>query len=75
LALLSAALQQVPPSRRSVLVQHELEGVEVSDIARRLSITKFGVYARLYKGRRELASAVRRLGKERGKEHKECVQR
>jgi len=69
LALLSAALEQVPMPRRSVLVQHELEGMEVSDIARRLSITKFGVYARLYKGRRELASAVRRLRTE-----KECVQ-
>ncbi len=36
-------------------------GVEVVEIARRLSITRFGVYARLRKGRKELASAVRSL--------------
>jgi RNA polymerase sigma-70 factor (ECF subfamily) len=65
LALLSAALQHVPMSRRSVLVKHDLDGREVVDIARELSMTKFGVYARLYKGRKELASAVRRLQKER----------
>jgi RNA polymerase sigma-70 factor (ECF subfamily) len=61
LALLWAAMQQVPESRRSVLIKHDLEGLEVIDIARELSITKFGVYARLYKGRKELAAAVRRL--------------
>ena len=64
LHLLSAALQQVPASRRSVIVLHDLEGHDVIEIARELSITKFGVYARLYKGRKELASAVRRLRKE-----------
>jgi RNA polymerase sigma-70 factor, ECF subfamily len=63
-ALLSAALERVPMARRSVLVMHELEGLEVVDIARKLAITKFGVYARLYKGRKELASAVRRLSAE-----------
>jgi len=65
LALLSAALERVPVGRRSVIIMHDLEGLEVSDIARRLSITKFGVYARLYKGRRELAAAARRLQTER----------
>jgi RNA polymerase sigma-70 factor, ECF subfamily len=64
LALLSAALECVPAARRSVLVMHNLEGLAVADIARKLSITKFGVYARLYKGHKELASAVRRLRKE-----------
>ena len=64
LAVLSAALQQLPSSRRSVLIKHDLEGLDVIDIARQLSITKFGVYARLYKGRKELAAAVRRLWKE-----------
>lgn len=64
LALLSAALDQVPASRRSVLIKHELDGLDVVEIARELSLTKFGVYARLYKGRKELASAVRRLVKE-----------
>jgi RNA polymerase sigma-70 factor (ECF subfamily) len=61
LVLLSAALDRVPIARRSVIIMHDLEGVEVVDIARQLSITKFGVYARLYKGRRELATAARRL--------------
>ena len=64
LALLAAALEQVPEARRSVVVMHDLEGVEVVDIARQLSITKFGVYARLYKGRRELVAAVHRLRRE-----------
>jgi RNA polymerase sigma-70 factor, ECF subfamily len=64
LALLSAALDLVPAARRSAVVMHDLEGLEVTDIARQLSITKFGVYARLYKGRKELASAVRRLRRE-----------
>ena len=64
LALLSAALERLPVARRSVLIMHDLEGREVVDIARQLSMTKFGVYARLYKGRKELASAVRRLRKE-----------
>ncbi|HSY41617.1 MAG TPA: sigma factor-like helix-turn-helix DNA-binding protein, partial [Polyangia bacterium] len=68
LALLSAALERVPDARRSVLMLHDLDGVEVIEIARRLSITRFGVYARLRKGRKELASAVRALqrGKVRG---------
>jgi len=63
MALLRAALERVPAERRDVLVLHELEGLEVTEIAGRLSLTKFGVYARLYKGRKELASAVRRLSK------------
>lgn len=65
LALLSEALEHVPALRRSVLIKHDLDGLDVVDIARELSLTKFGVYARLYKGRKELASAVRRLQKER----------
>jgi len=65
LALLSAALERVPEARRSVLVLHDLDGVEVIEIAHRLSITRFGVYARLRKGRKELASAVRSLQRAR----------
>ena len=51
LALLSSALQHVPAARRSVVIKHDLEGLDIIDIARELSLTKFGVYARLYKGR------------------------
>lgn len=65
LALLSAALERVPEARRSVLLLHDLDGIEVVEIARRLSLTRFGVYARLRKARKELASAVRTL--QRGK--------
>ena len=64
LALLWAALDLVPSSRRSVVMKHDLEGLEIVEIAQQLSMTKFGVYARLYKGRKELASAVRRLARE-----------
>ena len=63
-ALLSAALERVPADRRSVIVMHEIEGLDVVAIARKLAITKFGVYARLYKGRKELAAAERRLARE-----------
>ena len=64
LAILWAALEHVPSGRRSVVMKHDLEGLEIVDIARQLSMSKFGVYARLYKGRKELASAVRRLLRE-----------
>ena len=64
IATLWAALERVPLARRSVLIKHDLEGLEVIAIARQLSITKFGVYARLHKARKELASAVLRLLKE-----------
>jgi DNA-directed RNA polymerase specialized sigma24 family protein len=54
-------VDRVPSARRSVLVMHDLEGMEIADIARQLSMSKLGIYSRLYKGRRELASALRRL--------------
>jgi RNA polymerase sigma-70 factor (ECF subfamily) len=60
-ALLHAALEQVPLPRRAVLIMHELDGIPIADVARELSITRFGAYARLHKGHRELAAAVRRL--------------
>jgi RNA polymerase sigma-70 factor (ECF subfamily) len=59
--LLMAALDAVPLSRRGVVVMHELDGCSVVEIAAQLKLTRFGVYARLRKGRRELASALRRL--------------
>jgi len=63
-ALLMAALERVPLPRRAVLVMHELDGVPIADVAQRLSISRFGAYARLRKAHRELASALRRLLKE-----------
>ena len=59
--LLQAALERVPLTRRAVLIMHELDGVPIVDIAEALAITRFGAYARLRKGHRELAAAVRRL--------------
>jgi RNA polymerase sigma-70 factor, ECF subfamily len=62
-ALLLVALESVPLARRAVVVMHELDGVPIADIARTLELTRFGVYARLRKGRGELALALRRLSK------------
>jgi RNA polymerase sigma-70 factor (ECF subfamily) len=62
--LLMAALERVPLPRRAVLVMHELDGIAMADVATRLSISRFGAYARLRKARKELAAAVRRLLKE-----------
>jgi len=62
-ALLRDALEQVPPARRSVIIMHEIDGIEVAEIARRLDMSRIGVYTRLYKGRKELATALRRMGR------------
>lgn len=62
-ALLRDALEQVPPARRSVIIMHEIDGIEVAEIARRLDMSRIGVYTRLYKGRKELATALRRIGR------------
>jgi RNA polymerase sigma-70 factor (ECF subfamily) len=63
--LLMAALERVPIQRRAIIILHDLDEVPVADIAQSLSISRFGAYARLRKGRRELAAAVRRLLNER----------
>jgi RNA polymerase sigma-70 factor (ECF subfamily) len=62
--LLMAALERVHLPRRAVLVMHDLDGVPIADVARNLSITRFGAYARLRKARKEMAAAVRRISKE-----------
>ncbi len=59
--LLSTALESLPLSRRAVVIMHDLDEIPIVDIARTLNITRFGAYARLAKGRSELAAAVRRL--------------
>jgi RNA polymerase sigma-70 factor (ECF subfamily) len=60
-AIVAAALDAVPLARRSVVVMHDLEGWSVIEIGARLSLSKFGVYSRLRKGRKELRAALRRL--------------
>jgi RNA polymerase sigma-70 factor (ECF subfamily) len=62
-ALLLAALEALPLPRRAVVVMHDLDDIPIVDIARNLSISRFGAYARLHKGRKELAAAVRRLSR------------
>jgi RNA polymerase sigma-70 factor (ECF subfamily) len=60
-ALLQAALERVPLPRRAVIIMHELDGIAITEVAEALSISRFGAYARLHKGHRELAAALRRL--------------
>jgi RNA polymerase sigma-70 factor (ECF subfamily) len=67
IALLLTALESVPLLRRAVVVMHDLDGAPIVDIARTLSISRFGAYSRLRKGRRELTAAVRRLSKAGGR--------
>lgn len=62
-ALLLAALEALPLTRRAVVIMHDLDDIPIVDVARSLSISRFGVYARLHKGRKELATAVRRLSR------------
>jgi RNA polymerase sigma-70 factor (ECF subfamily) len=57
--LLLAALESVPLARRAVVIMHDLDETPIADIAHHLCITRFGAYARLRKGRKELAAAVR----------------
>jgi RNA polymerase sigma-70 factor, ECF subfamily len=61
MALLMAALERVPLPRRAVVVMHDLDGVPIVEVARRLSMSRFGAYGRLRKARQELAAAIRRL--------------
>ena len=62
--LLLAAIDTDPLARRGVVVLHDLAGYPIVEVAARLSLTRFGAYARLRKARKELASALRRWLKE-----------
>ena len=64
--ILTAALERVPVRRRAVLIMHDLERIPIEEIARSLSLTRFGTYARLRKARAELTNAVSRLMRARG---------
>ena len=63
LTLLKAALDLVPMPRRKAIIMRDIEGLEMADIARKLSISRFGVYTRLFRGRGELADALRALSR------------
>ena len=60
-----AALDTIPLPRRAVVIMHDLDGFAIVDVAAKLSITRFGAYARLKKARKELASALHKLLKDR----------
>jgi RNA polymerase sigma-70 factor (ECF subfamily) len=60
-ALVARMLDKIPLPRRAVLIMHDLDETPVRDIAAALGISKFTVYARLRKGRAELAAAARAL--------------
>ena len=53
-----AALEQLVPRRRAVIVLHELEGLDVAQIARLLRISPVTIRWHLSRGRRELAAAI-----------------
>ncbi len=61
--LVLAAIERIPLPRRAVLVMHDLDAVEMHDIAAALSIPLFTAYSRLRKARKELESSVARLRK------------
>jgi RNA polymerase sigma-70 factor, ECF subfamily len=63
ITFLWSALESVPLIRRAVVIMYDLDGVPIADVARTLSISRFGAYARLRKGRKELTAAVRRLSR------------
>jgi RNA polymerase sigma-70 factor (ECF subfamily) len=63
--ILMAALDMIPLPRRAVVIMHDLDGFAIVDVAAKLSITRFGAYARLRKARKELSSALHKLLRER----------
>lgn len=63
-ALAAQALATIPISKRAVLIMHDIDGVEMSEIASALSIYRFTGYSRLHQARKEFAAAVRALSGE-----------
>lgn len=61
-ALVRAALEDVEPSKRAVLILSHFEQMSVPDIARSLDIPVNTAYSRLNRARAEFAEAARRLG-------------
>jgi len=58
LGALDRALGALPMTQRSVFVLHEIEGLEMTEIARALDCSKFTAYARLYAARKRVDSAL-----------------
>lgn len=52
------ALNRLPIKQRAVFVMHEIDGIDVLDIARSLGIPRFTVYSRLRNARERFTEAV-----------------
>lgn len=59
LGALDRALDALPIAQRSVYVLHEIEGLEMVEIASALDCSKFTAYARLYAARKRVEGALR----------------
>jgi RNA polymerase sigma-70 factor (ECF subfamily) len=64
IALVRAALERIPLPRRTAMIMHEIDEVPVDEVARVLGVSRFTVYSRLRKARRELSAVLRRLVKD-----------
>ena len=53
-AAVESALSRLPPRRRAAIVLHELEGLDVAEVARQLGVSRVTVRWHLSAGRREL---------------------
>lgn len=60
-ALVIEALQGIDEKRRPVFILHDIDGVEMKEVAEALSIPLHTGYSRLRKARREFADRARRL--------------
>ena len=58
LSALDRALEALPEAQRSVFVLFEIEGIEITEIARAMDCSKFTAYARLYAARQRVTSAL-----------------
>jgi RNA polymerase sigma-70 factor, ECF subfamily len=59
--LVRVALQKLPPKQRAIFVLHEIQGMDVVEIAHAVGVPRFTVYSRLREGRRVFSDAVKRL--------------
>lgn len=58
-----AAIDQLPPDQRNVIVLREIEGLSYKEIAETIGCAEGTVMSRLYYGRRKLQQILRDLGK------------
>jgi len=61
LSALDRALDALPLAQRTVFVLHAIEGLEMTEVARAMSSSKFTAYARLYAARKRVSSDLQGL--------------